>query len=115
MRCPHCGFPVSDDASICPKCDLDLITERAKKPLVVDVAHHGETVSSALAKLDQAVSQCLWDGHPSLKVIHGHGASTGHSALKPHILSALQKHAARLRGTVSPVPGNPGMHILHFR
>jgi hypothetical protein len=58
---------------LCPECDEDLVRAKARKPLVIDLAHPGETVSHAPAKLDAAVSECLWHGHPSLKVIHGHG------------------------------------------
>ncbi len=38
--------------AVCPKCDEDLIRAKTRKPLVVDLAHRGETVSQALAKLD---------------------------------------------------------------
>lgn len=77
--CPSCGFPINrrDLPVVCPKCDEDLIRAKARKPLVIDLAHRGETVSQALAKLDKAVSECLWHGHPSLKVIHGHGSGGG--------------------------------------
>jgi hypothetical protein len=74
--CPSCGFPISRGnlPTVCPKCDEDLVRAKSRKPLVVDLAHGGETVSMALAKLDAAVSECVWHGHPSLKVIHGHCA-----------------------------------------
>jgi DNA-nicking Smr family endonuclease len=84
----------------------------SRKPLVVDVAHHGETVPQALAKLDAAVSECLWRGHPSLKVIHGHGGGT--SRIRPQVIHALRKHALRHGGEVLPDGGNPGAHILSF-
>ncbi len=77
--CPSCGLPIDrrNQPAVCPKCDEDLIRAKARKPLVVDLAHRGETVSQALAKLDAAVSECVWHGHSSLKVIHGHGPVTG--------------------------------------
>ena len=40
------------------------------------------------------VSECVWHGHPSLKVIHGSGG--GASRIKPQVLAALRKHAVRL-------------------
>jgi len=115
MQCPNCGFPFDrlHMPKACPKCDEDLIRAKASKPMVVDLAHGGETVSQALAKLDAAVSECLWHGHPSLKVIHGHGS--GLSRIKPHVLSALRKHAERFGGRVIEDGDNPGAHVLRFR
>jgi len=93
--CPSCGFPVErrNMPTMCPKCAEDLIRATARKPLVVDPAHRGETVSQALSKLVAAVSECAWQCHPSLKVIHGHGSGGGASRIKPQVLAALRKHA----------------------
>ena len=57
---PSCGFPIDRGnlPAVCPKCDEDLIRAKVRKPLVIDLAHRGETVSQALAKLDKAVSEC---------------------------------------------------------
>ncbi len=54
--------------AVCPKCGEDLIRAKARKPLVIDLAHRGETVSQALAELDQAVSECVLHDHSSLPV-----------------------------------------------
>ena len=116
FSCPSCGFPIDrrNMPAVCPKCDEDLIRAKARKPLVVDLAHRGETVSQALSKLDQAVSECVWHGHPSLKVIHGHGSSGGASRIKPQVLAALRKHAERLGAVMEPDGDNPGAHVLRF-
>ena len=98
---------------MCPKCDEDLIRAKARKPLVIDLAHRGETVSQALAKLDAAVSECLWHGHSSLKVIHGHGS--GASCIKPQVLATLRKHAERLGAVMEPDGDNPGAHVLRLK
>ena len=115
MHCPNCGFTIDRHnlPAVCPKCDEDLIRAKARKPLVIDLAHRGETVSQALAKLEKAVSECLWHGHPSLKVIHGHGS--GASRIKPNVLAALRKHAARLGAVMEQDGDNPGAHVLRLR
>lgn len=115
--CPSCGFPLDrgNPPSACPKCDEDLIRAKARKPLVVDLAHQGETVSQALAKLDKAVSELVWKGHPSLKVIHGHGSSGGASLIKPQVLSAMRKHADRLGAVMEQDGDNPGAHVMRFK
>lgn len=115
--CPSCGFPIdrSNMPKVCPKCDEDLIRAKARKPLVVDLAHGGESVSQALTKLDAAVSECLWHGHPSLKVIHGHGSGGGVSLIKPQVLAALRKHAERLGAVMEQDGENPGAHVLRLK
>lgn len=114
--CPACGFPLNrgNKPSVCPKCDEDLIRAKASKPLVIDLAHRGETVSQALAKLEKAVSEFVWHGHPALKVIHGHGSGGGASRIKPPVLAALRKHAERLGGVVEQDGDNPGAHVLRL-
>jgi DNA-nicking Smr family endonuclease len=101
--------------AVCPKCDEDLIRAKARKPLIVDLAHGGETVSQALAKLEKAVSECVWHGHPSLKVIHGHGSCGGASRIKPQVLAALRKHAERLGAVVEQDGDNPGAHVMRLK
>jgi hypothetical protein len=117
MHCPNCGIPINGQnlPSTCPKCDEDLIRAKARKPLQVDLAHAGETVETALRKLEAAVSECLWHGHASLKIIHGYGSKSGVSKIRPHILHALQKHADRHGGSVTPDGQNPGAHVLWLR
>lgn len=117
MECPNCGFPISkkDRPATCPKCDEDLIRVKARKPLVVDFVHHGETVHHALNKLEKALSEALWDGHPSLKVIHGYGASSGRSVIRPHVLKKLRDYAAYHALELVTPPDNPGVTILHLK
>lgn len=82
--------------------------------LVVDVAHRGETVTEALQKVSQALNKCLWHDHPALKVIHGHGSRSGRSALKPHVVHAMEQFARRYGARVEPDGENPGAHVLSF-
>jgi uncharacterized Zn finger protein (UPF0148 family) len=115
--CPSCGFPLDrrNLPAVCPKCDEDLVRAKARKPLIVDLAHRGETVSQALAKLDKAMSECVWHCHPSLKVIHGHGSGDAASRIKPQVLAALRKHAERLGAVMEQDGDNPRAHVLRFR
>jgi dsDNA-specific endonuclease/ATPase MutS2 len=101
-HCPSCSFPIDRHnlPALCPKHDEEPVRAKARKPLVIDLAHRGETVAQALAKLDKAVSECVWHGHSSLKVIHGHGSGGGASRIKPQVLAALRKHAERLDAVV---------------
>jgi hypothetical protein len=40
-------------------------------------------VETDLRKLEAAVSECLWHGNASLKVIHGYGSTDGAPRIKP--------------------------------
>lgn len=116
-ECPTCGFPLDrhERAVTCPKCDEDLGKVRAESLMTVDVAHRGETRSDALRKLEKAISDCLWNGHSGLKVIHGHGSTTGQSSLRPHVIALMRRHAERFGGVVREDGQNPGAHILWFQ
>ncbi len=81
----------------------------------MDLAHAGETVQTALQKLEAAVSECLFHDHASLKVIHGYGSKSGASRIKPHVLNAVNKYANRYGGRVTPDGQNPGAHVLWLR
>ena len=116
-HCPDCGFPYTREnmPEICLKCDFDLFGHRAEQPLVIDLAHHNETVSQALHKLERAMNDCLWHEHSTLIVIHGRGSSTGgRSAIRPAVLKKLDEYARRYDATLSPEPNNPGAHRLVF-
>lgn len=51
-----------------------------KKFLEIDVAHAGETVERALAKLNQAVNEALYRGYQGLRVVHGYGSVCDHTS-----------------------------------
>lgn len=117
LNCPACGFsPEKPGIRTCPKCETPL--RRAYRTtgdlIEVDVAHAGETVDEALAKLDRAIRFAAMSNCRGLKVIHGRGATTGVSRLKPPVVAAM-KQAARIHGgKVVPDRGNPGAHLLWF-
>jgi hypothetical protein len=54
------------------------------------------------------VSESLWHGQPSLRVIHGNGSGGGASRIKPQELAAIRKHAARLGAEMEQDGENPG-------
>lgn len=83
--------------------------------MFIDLAHHGETVSQALHKLERAMNDCLWQGHSTLVVIHGHGSqSAGRSAIRPAVIKKLNEYARRYDATLTPEHDNPGAHRLTF-
>lgn len=117
MNCPSCGFPLKqkDSPRYCPKCDLDLVKEKAKRSMVVDVAHGGESVAEACRKLELAVNECLWDGHPKLKVIHGYGSQGRRGLIRERVLREMEGYAKRLGCELREDGQNEGAHWLVFQ
>jgi len=84
------------------------VRQDRKKYLEVDVAHAGETVEKALAKLSQAASEALAGAYQGLRVVHGYGSGHNHTHL---IKEAVQKRLVALRdkyGGRLVQDGNPG-------
>ena len=72
LRCGSCGNPLERAGEECLKCgNREAVRADGKRVLEVDVAHGGETVERALAKLEQAVDEVLKAGYARLRVIHG--------------------------------------------
>src|SRR5690554_3654867 len=80
-QCLHCGMRVTvayadyeeSLALVCPKCDGRLFRQSDGSVLTRDIAHGGETVVEALAKLDDSLEQA-WRGYcRALRVIVGGG------------------------------------------
>ena len=94
LECGHCGIPLDTLAKECPKCgEKRAVRQDGKKILEVDVAHAGETVEKALAKLNQAASEALAGASMGLRVVHGYGSGHNHSHL---IKKAVQKRLVAL-------------------
>ncbi len=82
-ECLHCGMlhlvslpDFNDRASeqYCDKCDSPLFQQSDRSTLTVDIAHHRETVTQALQKLDFALTEG-WHGYTSqVRLIVGGGA-----------------------------------------
>jgi len=109
LSCGVCGNPIETVAEECPKCgEKRAVRQDGKKVLEVDVAHAGETVEKALAKLNQAVSEALAGTYMGLRVVHGYGSGHNHTHL---IKEAVQKRLVALHdkygGRLSR-DGNPG-------
>ncbi len=95
LECGQCGNPVGSVAEVCPKCGgKGAVRQDGKKYLEVDVAHAGETVERAMAKLNQAASEALAGAYQGLKVVHGYGSGHNHTHL---IKEAVQKRLVALR------------------
>ena len=94
LECGQCGIPLDTLAKECPKCgEKRAVRQDGKKILEVDVAHAGETVEKALAKLNQAASEALAGAYMGLRVVHGYGSGHNHSHL---IKEAVQKRLVAL-------------------
>jgi len=109
LECGQCGIPLDTLAKECPKCgEKRAVRQDGKKYLEVDVAHAGETVEKALAKLNQAASEALAGAYMGLRVVHGYGSGHNHTHL---IKEAVQKRLVALHdnygGRLIP-DGNPG-------
>jgi dsDNA-specific endonuclease/ATPase MutS2 len=82
-------------AEVCPKCGgRGAVREDGRRWLDVDVAHAGETVERALAKLNQAASEALAGAYQGLRVVHGYRSGHHHTHL---IKEAVQKRLTALR------------------
>ena len=111
--CRTCGNPLSlANRSECAKCgDRNY---RYQPLLVVDVAHSGGRWEEANQKIVKAVDQGLSESHKGVKIIHGHGRSTGRSIIRKKAIDLLRELECQTRGRVTQDNGNPGAHILWF-
>jgi len=109
LECWQCGIPLETVMQECPKCGgRSAARQDGKKFLDVDVAHAGETVERAIAKLNQAASEALAGAYQGLKVVHGYGSGHNHTHL---IKEAVQKRLLALQeryGGKLIQDGNPG-------
>ena len=109
LECGQCGIPLDTLAKECPKCgEKRAVRQDGKKILEVDVAHAGETVDKALAKLNQAASEALAGAYMGLRVVHRYGSGHNHTHL---IKEAVQKRLLALQeryGGKLIQDGNPG-------
>jgi dsDNA-specific endonuclease/ATPase MutS2 len=109
LECGQCGIPLETVLQECPKCGgRSASRQDGKRFLDVDVAHAGETVELAMAKLNQAASEALAGAYMGLRVVHGYGSGRNHTHLIKEavqkLLTALQnKYGGRLIHD-----GNPG-------
>src|SRR6266513_5266060 len=109
--CRTCGNPLNfANGSKFIKCGEPLRPYRSL--LEVDVAHAGESWEQAEEKIKRAVDQGLRDQHKGVKVIHGHGRSTGRAVIRAKAIDLLGERARSTRGRLVQDNGNPGAHIL---
>ena len=112
-ECPHCGLQVESLGRLdCPKCGMALRSRSNGRVHQVDVVHAGEDRDTALRKLERAIDEALQGNYRGLKVIHGHGSTKGIALLKPQIVAAMRRTAARYGGKVVPDRDNPGASLL---
>src|SRR5207248_6766859 len=63
-------------------------------------------------RLSKAVDRGLSGRHKGVKIIHGHGRSTGRSLIYRKAVDLLRKLANQTGGRLVQDNGNPGAHIL---
>ena len=108
LECGSCGNPLERAGEECPKCgNREAVRADGKRVLEVDVAHGGETVERALAKLEQAVDEALKAGYALLRVIHGYGSQAHHThriqeAVRARLAFYQQKYGGKLAGELNP-------------
>ena len=114
LNCGVCGNPIETVAEACPKCgEKRAVRQDGKKILEVDVAHAGETVERALAKLNQAASEALAGAYMGLRVVHGYGSGHNHTylikeAVRKRLLALQERYGGKLIQD-----GNPG--AIHWQ
>lgn len=113
VHCPFCEFPVDPARDQeCPKCGQKIRGQTFQPLLEVDVAHSGEDWDAAQRKIISAVDRALLHGHRGVKIIHGHGSTTGRSLIRQRSLPLLRSLATKTGGRLVQDKDNPGAHIL---
>jgi hypothetical protein len=114
VECHTCGMQGQVGES-CIKCNTKLFQSFTRPLYVIDVAHSGEDREDAKRKVIEGIEISLSGSHKGLKVIHGRGSKSGHSAIiKNHVIRLLQEEARRLKARLVKDKNNPGAHILYF-
>ena len=115
LNCGVCGNPIETVAEACPKCgEKRAVRQDGKKYLEVDVAHAGETVEKALAKLNQAASVALAGAYQGLRVVHGCGSERNHThRIKDAVRTRLVALQQKYRGSITK-DNNPGLTVWTF-
>lgn len=112
LNCGVCGNPIENIAEACLKCgEKRAVRQDGKRFLDVDVAHAGETVEGALAKLNQAASEALAGAYQGLRVVHGCGSEHNHThRIKDAVRTRLVALQRKYRGSITK-SNNPGLTV----
>ena len=114
LECGQCGIPLETVLQECPKCGgRSASRQDGQRYHEVDVAHAGETVEKAMAKLNQAASEALAGAYQGLKVVHGYGSGHNHThlikeAVRKRLLALQERYGGKLIQD-----GNPG--AIHWQ
>lgn len=113
VHCPSCEFPVDPIRDRdCPKCGHKIRGQIFQPLMEVDVAHSGEDWDAAERKIMTAIDRAILHGHRGVKIVHGHGSTTGRSLIRRRAVPLLLRLAARTGGKLVQDKDNPGAHIL---
>lgn len=108
--CLNCGMSLPASDSICPKCDENLDEQTDGSTFSVDIAHQGERLREALAKLARALDEARLTPARDLRVVVGTGA------IREAVLAELA--FLERRGDISshaPEPGNAGSVLVRIK
>jgi hypothetical protein len=94
----------------CPKCDNRLDEQHDGSIITVDIAHHGETVRQALAKLDEEIAELSQGTAQSLRAIVGSGLIREEVLLT---LSSMQRHREIKKFGIES--HNPGAILIQIK
>lgn len=115
QECPSCGFPVDPERQdVCPKCEASIRVRSGLGLLEVDVVHGGETWEEAERKTVEAIDRALHWGHAGVKIVHGHGATTGRSVIGPRAVALMRRLADRTGGRFTKDRRTPGASLIWF-
>lgn len=115
LECGQCGIPLETVAQECPKCGgRSASRQDGQIYLEVDLAHAGETVERAIAKLNQAASEALAGAYQGLRVVHGSGSERNHThRIKDAVRTRLVALQQKYRGSITK-DNNPGLTVWTF-
>jgi len=108
--CLNCGMFVSGSDRQCPKCDSILNEQTDGSIVTVDIAHHGERVYEAIAKLDDLIAMAKSDVIARLRLVVGSGT------IKNEVCAHLS--TCVFRGEIirfEPDPLNDGVVLVDVR
>ncbi len=73
QTCLNCGMSFNEDMRYCPKCDNSLDLQHDGSTITVDIAHQGERVNEALAKMQSEINLARKGVSKRIRLVVGSG------------------------------------------
>jgi len=109
-ECLDCGMLMDERKRLCLKCDAVLSDQTDGSIVTIDIAHHGERVRDAKAKLRTALHIAKQDYTLAMRVVVGHGLIR--DAITSQLDSWLRSGQIRSFGTEG---NNQGVFMVFLR